>query len=206
MDLQKTILEYASGKKVLEVGGLGNFEEYESQDFLHWASKELQQEASQFLGIDIDEKGVERAQVLGLPYQKGNIEDRSSFQSEGGFEVIIMRDVIEHLSNVGKALDTIHGLLQTEGKLVITTPNPWALNNLFRIFSFRKPRVNSDHTCFLIEEHFQQLFFRHGFHLEHCSLLTLPDYRFPIRSRLVSLVGTCFPLLHGHFFVIGRKQ
>jgi len=106
----------------------------------------------QIMGIDAVESEVEKAKGLtpnavfvhapfpGLP------EDFPL--PEGGFDCVMLTEVIEHLPNPGIALEEIHSLLCPGGTVIISTPNAISLMNqarhYFQRIGKRIKRINAE--------------------------------------------------------------
>jgi SAM-dependent methyltransferase len=81
-------------------------------------------ESFQKFGIDVSKYAIEMAKER-LPtatFKVGNAEDELPFE-EDFFDMILLRDVLEHLENPKVALENIQKVLKKDGILYITTPN-----------------------------------------------------------------------------------
>jgi hypothetical protein len=79
-------------------------------------------------------------------------------------------ELIEHLSCAGGFLDAAHRHLEPDGRLVLTTPNAFAISNfVYRIGG--RPRLNKGHTCWYDETTLSQLLRRHGYEVAEVSYL-----------------------------------
>ncbi len=74
------------------------------------------------LGIDIEEKEIIKMKKEGYNVICANVE---TMQLNLKFDVIIAGELIEHLHNPGLFLNTLYEHLRDEGKLILTTPNPF---------------------------------------------------------------------------------
>ena len=72
-------------------------------------------------GIDIDKKSIEIAKDIGLKVEQSDILD-SEFRNNY-FDIIQMKQVLEHLPNPNQVLRKIYYLLKKEGVLIIDVPN-----------------------------------------------------------------------------------
>lgn len=192
-----------AGKRVLEVGGLGDLPEYERANLAGWQHTFVKEHAREVIGVDIDKDNLARAKALGFDYRYGDIEDATTLP-EGPFDVILMIDVIEHLNDVGGAFRSARKLLAPGGTFVVSTPSPWALNNIGRILLGKQPRIYHDHTNYMVAEHFQQLASRHGLAVSRVDYFSMRDSR-SLRSRIgsyaIALAGSWNPLLRSHIWV-----
>lgn len=75
------------------------------------------------LDFQFDAAVLEQARVGGLRCVTGNVETDLSALRDGGHDLIIMRQLIEHLRDPRAALVQVHRKLSPQGVLVIDTPN-----------------------------------------------------------------------------------
>ena len=71
-------------------------------------------------GVDVSLPLVERARARGLRVHLGTA---SSIAPDGGFDVVTLLDVIEHVDDPRSVLTAIRRLLRPTGQLVVYTPN-----------------------------------------------------------------------------------
>lgn len=208
MDIEKELLQIVKQQNVLEIGGLGDFERYMAEDFASWRHARFKDHANTLKGIDINKRYVDQAIDRGFNYDVADIEDENTLSGMGQYDVILLLDVIEHLSNVGTGLCNIKKLLKTGGKVVITTPNPYSLNNIFRLFTRSEIAEYHDHTCNILISHFEQLFLRTGFRILKAEYVTFQDSRsgFNIRSYIIKSAGKIYPLINTHLFLFVEKS
>jgi len=109
--LQHFVRPYAKGKSVLDIGcGEGG------------VLTPFERAGYDCTGLEYSPDRLEFARAKGssnIKFINGNIEE---FSGEDRFDVILMLDVIEHLSNKSAALDNIKGLLLPAGMVVISFP------------------------------------------------------------------------------------
>ncbi len=137
-------LQYAKGKKVLDIGSCGNQGFKNKSKTLFNLLKEV---CSDVTGIDIEGDGKE---IL-----KGNAE---TFNLDRKFELINAGDVIEHLHNAGLFLDNMKRHLKDDGIILIGTPNASSLVPLIYDGSFY-------HTCWYCKQTLTYLLEQHGFNV-----------------------------------------
>lgn len=65
------------------------------------------------------------------------------------FDYIVMADVIEHVSNTVEFLNFYSQFLSSEGKIIITTPNPFSANQFFCVLFYGQPSFHPEHTCYI---------------------------------------------------------
>ena len=80
--------------------------------------------------VDIDKQAKELAEINGHQYFEGRIED---FTTTNKFHLVLMLNLIEHVSDPGKVLLSIEKTLAPGGIILIKTPNTDSLDaRLFR--------------------------------------------------------------------------
>ncbi len=207
MDIEKELLKIVKQKDVLEIGGLGDFDRYMAEKFAAWRHAKFKHAAKTIKGIDINTKYVELPRQEGFDYHVANIEDKNILPDMGQYDVILLLDVIEHLSNVGMGLDNMKNLLKPEGKLVITTPNPFSFNNILHLLTRKEIAEYHDHTCNLLISHIEQLFLRTGLRVEKTDYITFSDsFGNNRKSDIIRYAGRIIPLLNSHLFILGEKR
>jgi len=74
------------------------------------------------VGLELSRSAAGHArEVLGLDVREAPVED---FADDGGFDVVVLADVIEHLDDPVAAVDRCAGLLRPGGVLCVVTPDP----------------------------------------------------------------------------------
>lgn len=163
---------YLEGRTVLDVGAGSGINR---PDWMHAAVAGV---ATTVVGVELDEKLAARARERGYDVVAGDAQNLDLGRT---FDVVWAGELIEHLSCAGAFLDGAHRHLVPEGRLVLTTPNAFAVSNfVYRIGG--RPRVNRGHTCWYDETTLGQLLRRHGF--EVVEIAYLPHHT-PGRVRAV---------------------
>lgn len=112
---------------VLEIGcGDGSFMEVLQQEF-----------ECKIIGLDIANRALSIAKQKGLRVRKWDIEKPFPFP-KNSFDLIISRQVIEHIYDPDSMLDNVGKVLKKEGTLFLTTPNLSAwFNRLILLLGFQ---------------------------------------------------------------------
>ena len=175
---------YLEQRTVLDVGAGSGIDR---PDWMHASVAAVAREA---VGVELDAKLAGRARERGFDVRTA---DAQSLDLGRTFEVVWAGELIEHLSCAGGFLDGVRGHLEPGGRLVLTTPNAFAVSNfIYRIGG--RPRVNRGHTCWYDETTLSQLLQRHGYEVVEVAYLR---HRTPGRVRAL-LAGALRSLLPAH--------
>ena len=110
--------------------------------------------ATEVVGIELDHEARRARSRTGI--RRGRRPTPRTFDLGRSFEVVWAGEIIEHLSCAGGFLDAARRHLAPGGRLVITTPNAFAVSNfVYRIGG--RPRINKGHTCWYDEVTLSQL-------------------------------------------------
>ena len=144
------LIDHAKNKRVIHLGCLDHESlirpKIADASWLHGAVTE---EASECVGVDIDEEVI---QMLQVEYNIDNIVNYDATNQEDlperldrEWDTILFPDVIEHIPDPVKFLSSLRsGLGQRAKQLVITTPNALCYDNLYLAMN-NKEYINSDH-------------------------------------------------------------
>jgi SAM-dependent methyltransferase len=167
---------YLEGHTVLDVGAGSGIDR---PDWMHAAVAGV---ATAAVGVELDEGLAARARERGYDVVAG---DAQTLDLGRTFDVVWAGELIEHLSCAGAFLDGARRHLGPGGRLVLTTPNAFAVSNfVYRIGG--RPRVNRGHTCWYDETTLAQLLRRHGYEVVEIDYL---PHRTPGRGRAMLARG-----------------
>lgn len=155
---QNHIRSRVTDKKVLDLGCVDHDAEARHREWMHGY---IEAHADEVLGVDILEEEVRSLQREGYNVQYGDAQD---LDLDDEFEVIVLGDLIEHLTNFDGLFHSIDAHLEKEGRVVITTPNVGSL-----VWNIRRTigkEFNREHTCWFEEQVMGQLLNRFGFEIE----------------------------------------
>ena len=131
---------------------------YKSKFWLHRA---LQEKSKSLLGIDLYSEGVGYLNDKGFNIEVGNVE---SLQVGREFDVIVAGDIVEHINNFEGFFTSCKRHLRENGRLLISSPNPWYWRYLTRaIFGGEIDIVNPEHSVWFCPKTLRQLAERFGF-------------------------------------------
>jgi SAM-dependent methyltransferase len=111
-----------------------------------WLFAQIQQVASSVCGIDILGEAAQKLSAYGFNIIEGNAE---KFDLGRTFDVIVCGDIIEHLSNIGFFFESISRHLREDSLCVVTTPNPFNIEQLMSAIFHNRINVNMEHTVWL---------------------------------------------------------
>jgi len=155
VDRIKLIQRYCRGKRVLDVGCVG-----QTVPPTHplWLHKYIAEVATHVLGVDIAVEKVERMQKQGY---NAIVEDALTCDLGEKFDVIVAGQVIEHLDNPGIFLENMKKHLSKRGVLILSTDN--AHGAMFvKDYLLKRPNINPQHCVFFSRETMKTLLNRHG--------------------------------------------
>jgi 2-polyprenyl-3-methyl-5-hydroxy-6-metoxy-1,4-benzoquinol methylase len=131
------------------------------------------------VGVEPSQEAAEQARrTYGLEICGSTVEQARL--AAGGFEVITLADVIEHLSDPAAVLPQLHRLLRPGGRLVILTPDLGSV--MARCLGRHWWALLDDHYFYFSRRTLPRFLARHGFATEH-----------------VHAFGRSFPLRHWAF-------
>jgi len=166
------LLAFVKGPNVLDVGCAGHVPEPDSPGWVHGALRKLFPKT--VTGIDINRENIEKLEKLG--YNSLYVMNAEEFELNQRFDTIVAGELIEHLANPGRFLQQCHKHLNSDGRIVLTTPHPFSL--LYSMYAFLKfPRTcqNLEHTCWFCPQTLDSLAARCGFKIAHWELIE--DYQ-----------------------------
>lgn len=197
------LLKLSKNKRVLHLGVLGDFNDYLKIGFDDWLFRELIDISSIAVGIDFNKKLVKKAHAAGFKsIIYGNVEKLSLGKK---FDVIFAGDIIEHLVNFEGFFLSCKKHMNKDSILVITTPNPFAINNFLKIAISGNPSVYEEHTNYVVEKNFEGLAQIFGFKIIESGYYTQSDRRnlwYSVFSGFINLVGSLRKRFHGSHYVI----
>jgi 2-polyprenyl-3-methyl-5-hydroxy-6-metoxy-1,4-benzoquinol methylase len=157
----KQLVPLVAGRDVLDVGCVSAMGR---PDWIHGA---LAEAAGSIVGVDIDAAAVTKARGMGYDVR---LVDAELLDLAETFDVVHAGELIEHLDNPRAFLAACRARLRPTGRLVLTTPNPFAISNfVYRLGG--TPKVNGDHTCWYCEDTLRQVLERNGYEVESMTYL-----------------------------------
>ena len=199
------LIDISKGKKVVHFGFADapfTKGRIDTKEILHLKLKTV---CSELVGIDYDEAAVNdyvKATNDTNAYS-GNIYDLSAIDINlKDYEIILLGEIIEHLSNPGIALDEVCKHISDTARLVVSVPNGFgfwpfqgSLNNV--------ELIHHDHVAWYSMYTLSNLLSKHGFDVVESSYYSFFDDSQFFFSRLFR---KSFPLLGDGLFVVCQKS
>ena len=154
-DKYSAIKSLCNGRKVLDVGCIGQDATMDSENWLHNIIRSV---ATSVTGVDISAEKIDKFNNLGYHMlQHSQLEKQNDM-----YEVIIMADVIEHVNDPVDFLRFYARFLTDSGLMVVTTPNANRAVNFFSILFLNNYSVNVEHTCWFCPKTLYEVIRRSG--------------------------------------------
>jgi 2-polyprenyl-3-methyl-5-hydroxy-6-metoxy-1,4-benzoquinol methylase len=157
------LLKTFAGKKVLDIG-VAEHDISHYNDKSNWKHGQIKAVASECLGIDIIQSMVDQLNKDG--FDCICVDATSEYDAGRRFDFVHIGDVIEHVSDAVKLLEFAARHLEPDGKIVVTTPNPYYVEYLWRVFTEGKLVANYEHVSWVGESMAMELAHRAGISLE----------------------------------------
>jgi len=169
-DRDAWIMNHCAGKKVLHLGCTDwplTKDRLESGDLLH---QKLAGVCDLLVGADPDEEGITQLRRF-MPQHIFHVSKAEDMQSHSeitgtSWDVILAADVVEHISNLGAALDSIASLMRSNTELLITTPSAFSLKRFAAWSLGNTEHVHPDHCYYFSPSTLIQLLNRSGLKLD----------------------------------------
>lgn len=152
------IQEFCRGKSVLDIGCVHH--DIDNADKVNWLHKAIVEVASETTGVDYLIEAVQALQARGYNAVVGDVN--KELPITGQFDVIVVGNLIEHLSNFEGLLTNIRRLLKANGVALVSTANPFFREQYFYSALTNRIIVNPEHTCWLDPVTMDQLCRRFG--------------------------------------------
>lgn len=209
VEKEAEILELARGLKVLHLGCVGHTDA-STEGKIKYAKQTLHarltEEAGHVIGIDLDTAAVEGLLEAGI-FDNVRVGDACRLDPADlgtDWDLVVVGDLIEHVSNPGQLLDSIRGVMGSETLLVFTTPNAFGLPAGIR-YLLGKFKEGKEHVMSFNYINLQQLLQRHGLVADKLGTC----YQTRAKSSAGFSVGRAIlgraPSLGGTLFVVARR-
>ncbi len=131
-----------TGKRVLDVGMVEH--DYSVTKSDAWLHRHISEVAESCLGVDILEDQISMLKRDGYSVV---VHDLCESPIVGDFDYVFMGELIEHVGASESLLRNAYQALAKDGRLIITTPNPWYINTLLGAMRRGFFVDNADHVA-----------------------------------------------------------
>jgi 2-polyprenyl-3-methyl-5-hydroxy-6-metoxy-1,4-benzoquinol methylase len=157
-----TILDLCEGPRVLDIGCAGKgtpSNNYIEKYYLH---HHLIKKFPEVVGIDINSVNVKG--MIAAGYKNILVMDAEDLDPSllGKYDTIVAGDIIEHLSNPGHFLKGAVRCLNSKGRIVIATPNPFNPMFFFMYLKNYLRAFHPEHALWMCPQTLLQLADRYG--------------------------------------------
>lgn len=146
IDKNDLIVSLCEGKNVLDLGCIDHSYQTALDLGDKWLHKQIKDVAENVTGVDILLDDINELNKRGFQIVAANVE---SFNLGKTYDVIVAGDLIEHLSNIGLFLDCIKKHMHEDSIFVVTTPNPFNIEQSMKAIFNGTISVNTEHTVWL---------------------------------------------------------
>lgn len=151
------VVEKTEGPVVLDLGAVQHDSSNASND--DWLHDHLVANFETVIGVDMLYKDVCELNKQGYNFRQADVTE---MQLPIEADTVVCGELIEHVANPGLMLECIHEHLKPQGKLIITTPNPWLFGRLKRLL-MGTHSINDEHVAWYGPTVLKQLLERHGY-------------------------------------------
>jgi len=150
--------EFCTGKIVLDIGCVQH--DIANVNTESWLHHQIVQVAADVLGVDYLEAPVRELIQRGYKCIQGDVNKPLAI--DRAFDVIVVGNLIEHLSNFEGLMHNLNRLLKPDGVVLISTANPFYCDQYFYSAFRNDIIVNPEHTCWIDPVTLNQLSLRFG--------------------------------------------
>ncbi|MDH3342725.1 MAG: class I SAM-dependent methyltransferase [Gammaproteobacteria bacterium] len=155
------VVNRVRNRSCLDVGAVEHDMSYVEKDT--WKHKKLIDSASKVVGVDIIEEYVNELNSRGYDIR---LCDATSDKYIGEqFDVVVIGDVLEHVTNVQGLLDFSLRHLKEDGEIIVKTPNPH-YRSFIKSFIKKKFYINLEHVAWYSPSQVLEIARRSGCTLE----------------------------------------
>lgn len=148
VDRRELVVVAARGKRVIHLGFTDEHLTESKEREGRWLHAALSSVATELVGLDLDQSGVEEAKRQGYEAYVVDLQDVAAVASLAlePAQLVVAGEIIEHLQSPGQFLQAVKPLLADDGRLIVTTPNA------YRTLNFLAPLlggelIHPDHSC-----------------------------------------------------------
>jgi 2-polyprenyl-3-methyl-5-hydroxy-6-metoxy-1,4-benzoquinol methylase len=143
--LNDYMLSSIKNKRVLDIGLCEH--DFSHVNSVNWKHRQIKNAAKYCLGIDIIPKIISFLKNQG--YNVKLCDATSSEYLGEKFDIVYIGDVIEHVNDPVKLLQFAARHLHRQGKIIVTTPNPFYFGYVYRLLRQKTYLANAEHVCWI---------------------------------------------------------
>lgn len=163
------IKEKSKGKSVLDLGCVRHSSDFALSD-PDWLHKHIGMTADTVIGVDYLQNEVDILRAHGYNIAYGDVAAPLNIQEK--FDLIVAGDLIEHLSNLDGFIKNLKNLLKEDGRIIISTPNPFYIDLFFFVALKHSYIINPEHTCWIDPQALSQLLQRYDLAVEEIYFIS----------------------------------
>lgn len=175
-------MDLCRGRSVLDIGCIDHSADTAFGLGETWLHHRIRGVAAELVGLDLLAGEAARLNAAGYDIRT---EDATDFDLGRTFDVVVAGDIIEHLADIGSFLACVRRHLHADGRVVITTPNPFNIEQAARVLFIGEPRVHEEHVVWIDPTVMWELAQRSGYHIERFQWIET-RFDFSFESRKVS--------------------
>lgn len=201
------LVRKSSGKRVLHIGPCNapyTRDTFGKGELLY---EKIDAVAKEQLGVDIDGDAASYINSHPSRVSKVLVADMNEEKViDFAPDVIVFGETLEHLMNLGVALDTLKKSMSKETELIITVPN--ALHYVAVIYAFfNKESLHPDHSVTFTCGTLNQLLLKKGLHIKELRYTMLRDkHQMTWKGKLFLKFCSLFPMFSEDIIAVVVKK
>jgi methionine biosynthesis protein MetW len=192
---------FGNGERVLDVGcGPGYLAEHLTK-----------QKNCTVVGIEQDPRLAEIAGRVCAKVYQINLEAGGLRQIQGRFTTIFFGDIIEHVRNALELLRQASDLLESGGRVIVSTPNFVHIKNRVRVllgtFEYRDAGLlDRTHVHFYTRKTLYSLLDEAGYRVVETEVTTGIMNLASLRNRILHILARAYPNLFAYQFIVAAVR
>jgi len=206
VDKGQLLVDLCRGRSVLDIGCVDHTMDRVEASGGEWIHGRIHEVASELVGVDILVDEVAALVARGFDVR---CEDAEVLDLGRTFDVVVGGDIIEHMSNPGLFLDSVARHLGPGSIFVLTTPNPFNIDQFVTAITRNFIGVNDEHTVWLDPRVLAELVSRSPLELvdmvwvdTQYDGLCIPGWRGRVATRLSALVRNRRPVCRREYAAV----